>query len=29
MGQGQKVSRFVAWTFLNEQEQKDWVKQRW
>ncbi|WP_299115916.1 23S rRNA (adenine(1618)-N(6))-methyltransferase RlmF [uncultured Winogradskyella sp.] len=29
MGQGQKVSRFIAWTFLTEQEQNDWVKQRW
>lgn len=29
MGQGQKISRFIAWTFLTEQEQKDWVKERW
>lgn len=29
MGQGQKVSRFVAWTFLPQKEQKDWVKHRW
>lgn len=29
MGQGQKVSRFIAWTFLTEQEQKDWVNERW
>jgi 23S rRNA (adenine1618-N6)-methyltransferase len=28
MGQGQKISRFIAWTFLTEQEQKDWVNQR-
>jgi 23S rRNA (adenine1618-N6)-methyltransferase len=24
MGQGQKVSRFIAWTFLSPQEQKEW-----
>ena len=29
MGQGQKVSRFIAWTFLSEQEQKDWATERW
>ncbi|WP_430466555.1 23S rRNA (adenine(1618)-N(6))-methyltransferase RlmF [Winogradskyella ouciana] len=29
MGQGQKVSRFIAWTFLTEQEQKDWANERW
>lgn len=29
MGQGQKVSRFIAWTFLSEQEQKEWVSERW
>lgn len=29
MGQGQKVSRFIAWTFLSEKEQKDWVNERW
>ena len=29
MKQGQKVSRFVAWTFLNKKEQKDWVQSRW
>ncbi len=29
MGQGQKVSRFIAWTFLSIQQQKDWRKQRW
>ena len=29
MGQGQKVSRFIAWTFLSEQEQKEWVSKRW
>ncbi len=25
MGQGQKVSRFIAWTFLSQQEQSDWI----
>ncbi len=29
MGQGQKISRFIAWTFLSEKEQKDWVDERW
>ncbi|WP_299130487.1 23S rRNA (adenine(1618)-N(6))-methyltransferase RlmF [uncultured Winogradskyella sp.] len=29
MGQGQKVSRFIAWTFLSETEQMDWIKHRW
>ena len=29
MGQGNKISRFIAWTFLTEQEQKDWVNERW
>lgn len=29
MAQGQKVSRIVAWTFLNEQQQKDWRMKRW
>jgi 23S rRNA (adenine1618-N6)-methyltransferase len=29
MGQGNKVSRFIAWTFLSEKEQKDWVDERW
>lgn len=29
MGQGQKVSRFIAWTFLSQQEQKEWVSKRW
>lgn len=24
MAQGQKISRFVAWTFLSEKQQKDW-----
>lgn len=29
MGQGHKISRFIAWTFLTEQEQYDWKKERW
>lgn len=29
MGQGQKVSRFVAWTFLSVEEQKKWKEERW
>ncbi|RPH31393.1 MAG: 23S rRNA (adenine(1618)-N(6))-methyltransferase RlmF [Bacteroidales bacterium] len=29
MAQGQKVSRFVAWTFLTDQEQKEWQDKRW
>jgi 23S rRNA (adenine1618-N6)-methyltransferase len=29
MTQGQKTSRIVAWTFLNEAQQKEWRKKRW
>lgn len=29
MGTGNKVSRFVAWTFLSEEERKEWQKSRW
>lgn len=29
MGQGNKISRFVAWTFLNRDQQSIWVKSRW
>ncbi len=29
MAQGQKESRFVAWTFLNAQQQHDWIHARW
>lgn len=29
MKQGQKTSRFIAWTFLNKKEQKAWIKKRW
>jgi 23S rRNA (adenine1618-N6)-methyltransferase len=29
MGQGNKTSRIVAWTFLNPEQQKKWVRDRW
>lgn len=29
MGQGNKVSRIVAWTFLTPAEQKEWKTKRW
>jgi 23S rRNA (adenine1618-N6)-methyltransferase len=29
MAQGQKVSRIVAWTFLNNMQKKDWRINRW
>jgi 23S rRNA (adenine1618-N6)-methyltransferase len=29
MSQGHKTSRFIAWTFLNKPQQKEWRKQRW
>ena len=29
MAQGQKQSRFVAWTFLSPLQQSDWGKKRW
>ena len=29
MAQGQKISRIVAWTFLNESQQEDWRLKRW
>lgn len=29
VGQGNKTGRIVAWTFLNEREQKDWKQARW
>ncbi len=29
MGTGNKSTRIVAWTFLTQLEQKDWVKSRW
>lgn len=28
MGQGQKKSRFIAWSFLTKQEQNDWITKR-
>ena len=29
MGQGQKMSRFIAWTFLSDKEQKEWRETYW
>lgn len=29
MGQGNKSSRIVAWTFLNSKQQEDWRKSKW
>jgi 23S rRNA (adenine1618-N6)-methyltransferase len=29
MGQGTKISRIVAWTFLNPAQQKKWVDTKW
>lgn len=29
MSQGTKISRFIAWTFLSDQEQKDWRREHW
>ncbi|TDQ07706.1 23S rRNA (adenine(1618)-N(6))-methyltransferase RlmF [Pedobacter metabolipauper] len=29
MAQGQKISRFVAWTFLSPAQQQEWAKKRW
>ena len=29
MAQGQKQSRFVAWTFLTPQQRQDWRQERW
>lgn len=29
MGQGNKTSRIVTWTFLTPEEQKNWAKTRW
>ncbi|MFT5602029.1 MAG: 23S rRNA (adenine1618-N6)-methyltransferase [Flavobacteriales bacterium] len=29
MGQGNKISRVVAWTFLSSKEQEEWKKDRW
>ncbi|WP_316793413.1 23S rRNA (adenine(1618)-N(6))-methyltransferase RlmF [Pedobacter frigoris] len=29
MAQGQKISRFVAWTFLSPEKQQQWAAKRW
>lgn len=29
MGQGNKMSRLIAWTFLTDSEMQDWAKNRW
>jgi 23S rRNA (adenine1618-N6)-methyltransferase len=29
MGQGNKISRIVAWTFLSRQQQEKWISARW
>jgi 23S rRNA (adenine1618-N6)-methyltransferase len=29
MGQGQKISRILAWSFKNKEEQLQWAKRRW
>jgi 23S rRNA (adenine1618-N6)-methyltransferase len=29
MGQGNKASRVIAWTFLTKEEQKQWCDTRW
>ena len=29
MGQGNKISRIVAWTFLSSEQQEEWIKNRW
>ena len=29
MGQGNKISRIVAWTFLSAEEQNTWKNTRW
>ncbi|MEI6683540.1 MAG: 23S rRNA (adenine(1618)-N(6))-methyltransferase RlmF [Bacteroidota bacterium] len=29
MGQGNKSSRIVAWTFLRPEEQKQWIEEKW
>ena len=29
MSQGQKISRLIAWTFLNEEQQQEWRQERW
>ena len=29
MNQGNKISRFVAWTFLSQEQQQKWIQERW
>jgi 23S rRNA (adenine1618-N6)-methyltransferase len=29
MGQGNKQSRIVAWTYLTEDEQENWMHNKW
>jgi len=29
MGQGNKISRIIAWTFLTSEQQKAWIMRRW
>jgi 23S rRNA (adenine1618-N6)-methyltransferase len=29
MGQGNKTSRIIAWTFLSPDQQRQWVNTRW
>ncbi|MBE9466831.1 MAG: 23S rRNA (adenine(1618)-N(6))-methyltransferase RlmF [Bacteroidetes bacterium] len=29
MGQGNKISRIVVWTFLNQEQQENWIETRW
>ncbi|NTW31137.1 MAG: 23S rRNA (adenine(1618)-N(6))-methyltransferase RlmF [Bacteroidetes bacterium] len=29
MGQGNKISRIVAWTYLSKEKQKEWINTRW
>jgi 23S rRNA (adenine1618-N6)-methyltransferase len=29
MGQGNKLSRIIAWTFLDKKQQEAWRKYRW
>lgn len=29
MGQGNKISRIIAWTFLTPEQQKEWIIRRW
>lgn len=29
MGQGQKISRVIAWTFMDVREQEEWARKRW